>query len=64
MTKMLKPDEVARILDIPKPQVYKLAKAGLLPSVRCGRLWRFDADDLADWMRRGGAGGWKLSDIA
>jgi excisionase family DNA binding protein len=58
--KLLRPESVADLLDVPKDRIYKLAQSGLIPAIRVGRTWRFDAVKLAEWMDSGGAGGWKL----
>lgn len=62
MTRLLKADEVAKILDVPKDRVYEMAAQGLLPVVRLGRQVRFDEAKLRDWIDDGGKalpGGWR-----
>ena len=56
---LLRADAVADLLDIPTPRVVRLAREKLIPSVRVGRQWRFDPEALEDWIRAGGAGGWR-----
>jgi len=36
--------EMARILGVSRETIVRYAKAGDIPSLRVGRLWRFDAD--------------------
>lgn len=43
-------DEVAERLQVPRTWVYRAAREGDLPSVRCGRYRRFDADDVDRWI--------------
>lgn len=43
-------DEVAERLRVPKTWVYRAAREGLLPSVRCGRYRRFDDRDVDRWI--------------
>ncbi len=54
---LVKAQYVCRILNIPKPRVYQLARSNLLPPgvvVRIGRQVRFDLDALMQWIARGG----------
>ena len=43
-------DEVAARLKVPKSWVYRAAREGSLPSVRCGRYRRFDDRDVDRWI--------------
>jgi excisionase family DNA binding protein len=43
-------DEVAERLRVPKTWVYRAAREGYLPSVRCGRYRRFDDRDVDRWI--------------
>ena len=52
---MLTAEEAGELLDIRKPQVYALARDGILPSVRVGRLVRFNRDILLAWIAQGGS---------
>lgn len=45
-------DEVAARLQVPKSWVYRAAREGELPSVRCGRYRRFDDQDVDRWIDR------------
>lgn len=53
--KLLLAQEVAEILKIPLASVYDLARRKLIPSVRVGRLVRFEEDALRSWIATGGA---------
>ena len=52
---MLTADEASRLLRIRKPQLYALARDGVVPSVRVGRAIRFNRDQLCAWIENGGA---------
>jgi excisionase family DNA binding protein len=45
-------DEIATRLRVPKTWVYRAAREGTLPSVRCGRYRRFDDRDVQRWIDR------------
>ena len=47
---LLTADEVAKLLRVPLSWVYRAAREGSLPSVRCGRYRRFDAKDVDRWI--------------
>jgi excisionase family DNA binding protein len=44
--------QVAELLGLSKKKVYQMAATGRLPSFRIGKAVRFDAQDLADWLRK------------
>src|SRR5579871_1910293 len=48
----LNAQQVAELLGLSKKQVYEMAATGKLPSFRIGKAVRFDAQDLAEWLRR------------
>ena len=52
MTKYLTAAQLADRLQLFKPTVYRLARAGTIPCVRVGRSIRFDADEVELWLRR------------
>ena len=52
---MLTADEASAILRVRTPQVYALARDGVIPSVRVGRAVRFNRDQLMRWIENGGA---------
>lgn len=43
--------QIAELLGISKKKVYQMAATGKLPSFRIGKAVRFDAQDLAEWLR-------------
>jgi excisionase family DNA binding protein len=54
---LLKPAEVSELTGMGKSKTYELIAAGILPSVRIGRLVRVPADKLRRWVEelQGGA---------
>src|SRR5208337_3507888 len=51
MQKILTIPEVAELLKVHPITVYRLIKHGKLPYFRIGRVLRFDAGQLEDWVR-------------
>jgi excisionase family DNA binding protein len=54
--------EAAEQLRISLPQIYELARHGILPAVRIGRGLRFSPQRLAEFVSAGGKGwegGWR-----
>ncbi len=49
--KMLKPSEVAKLLDCSARKVQALAQEGVIPSVRMGHEWRFPAEKIWQYAR-------------
>ena len=52
---MLTADEASTLLRIRRPQIYALARDGIIPSVRIGRAVRFSRTQLLQWIEAGGA---------
>ena len=50
ITKLLKGDEVARILDVSKTFAYLLMRQGKIPTVRMGRCVRVREQDLQEFI--------------
>jgi excisionase family DNA binding protein len=48
--RLLKADEVAEALQVPKPRVYELARQQVLPAVRIGRQIRFRQETIETWL--------------
>jgi len=48
----LKVPQVAELLGVSTKKIYHLAAAGILPAFRIGKAIRFDAQELADWLRK------------
>lgn len=60
--RLLTMPEVARLLRIPEPRAYQLARDGVLPVCRLGRQLRVEQQALLAWIRAGGRalpGGWR-----
>ena len=53
MTTWLTLEEAAKHLKIGKSTIYRLAREGNLPAHRMGRVWRFDAKELDEWLKSG-----------
>lgn len=55
--------EVAELLKINEKTAYKLASAGKIPGFKVGGSWRFERQEIANWIKRkveeqqGGSGG-------
>ena len=59
---LVKANIVARCLDVSEARVYEMAKLGIIPCVRLGRLVRFRMDAIEAFVEQGGAalpGGWR-----
>lgn len=52
---MLTADEATYLLRLRKPQLYALARDGVVPAVRVGSAIRFNRDQLRAWIENGGA---------
>jgi len=48
--KLLRPEEVARMLGLSKPRIYQLAESREIPSVRIGKSIRFLIDDVSQFI--------------
>ena len=62
MSKLLKADEVAEMLEVSEDRVYQLVRENILPHVRLGRQVRFSAELLNNFIANGGKtwpGGWR-----
>lgn len=57
MTRLLTAKEVASQLNVPTSWVYRAAREGQLPCVRCGRYRRFDPRDVDGWIDQQRNGG-------
>ncbi len=45
-------DELAVYLKIPKSSLYKLVRAGKIPSQKIGRHWRFGKRAIDQWLQQ------------
>ncbi len=55
--KLLTVPEAAAMLSVKPQWLYKMAKAGAIPSLRLGRQVRIDEEALGEWLRSQAAGG-------
>jgi excisionase family DNA binding protein len=44
--------ELANLLKINEKTAYKLAAGGKIPGFKVGGSWRFERQEIADWIRR------------
>lgn len=54
---LVSPQDAARLVSLSRSNVYKLIKAGELPSVKIGGLVRVPVPALKHWIRRQTRGG-------
>lgn len=47
--RLLTADELAARWQVPKSQVYRLAREGRIPTVQIGRYYRFRVDAIERW---------------
>ena len=45
--------EVAEYLKLHEITICKYASEGVIPSLRIGRVWRFDKDKIDEWITNG-----------
>jgi len=48
-------EEIARHLALSKETIYRWLENGSIPSHRVGKLWRFKATEVDNWITKGGA---------
>ncbi|MBD64733.1 MAG: excisionase [Halobacteriovoraceae bacterium] len=48
-------DEIAQHLGISKETVYRWLERGKIPAHRVGKLWKFKASEVDEWILRGEA---------
>jgi excisionase family DNA binding protein len=46
--------EIAEELQVHRITIYRLLKSGKIPGFKIGRVWRFDSDQVREWLRQGG----------
>jgi excisionase family DNA binding protein len=51
--KILTVSELAEHLSVHRITIYRLLKDGTLPGFKIGRVWRFDLDEIANWIGSG-----------
>ncbi len=57
----LTPKDIATRYKISERQVTHLARAGTLPAIKVGKLWRFRSNDIEGWERDQGVDQGELS---
>lgn len=53
--KWLSVEEISDHLGISKKTVYRWLDRGKIPSNRIGKLWKFKASEVDEWVKTGGA---------
>ena len=53
MAQIMTTKELAKYLKLHQITICKLSKAGKIPSVRIGRVWRFDKEVIDTWIAGG-----------
>jgi excisionase family DNA binding protein len=53
MAKIMTTKEVSAYLKLHPITISKLSKEGKIPSIRIGRVWRFDKDVIDEWIAKG-----------
>jgi excisionase family DNA binding protein len=53
VAKIMTTKEVAGYLKLHTITICKLSKEGKIPSIRIGRVWRFDKDVIDKWISKG-----------
>src|SRR5579872_5562437 len=53
--RILTVSELAEHLNVHRITIYRLLKNGSLPGFKIGRVWRFDLDEISNWMASGKA---------
>ena len=53
MAHLMTTKELSRYLRLHEITICKYAAEGKIPSMRVGRVWRFDKDVIDDWIRIG-----------
>lgn len=49
--KWLTIDELAEYLKMGRTKLYRLTQAGEIPASKVGTQWRFDREEIDDWMK-------------
>lgn len=50
LAKIMTTKEIAKYLRLHQITICKLSKEGKIPSIRIGRVWRFDKDVIDEWI--------------
>jgi excisionase family DNA binding protein len=49
--KWLTIDELAEYLKLGRTKLYRMAQEALIPASKIGNQWRFDREEIDDWMK-------------
>jgi excisionase family DNA binding protein len=49
---VLNTNQAAELLGIPELTVIRLARRGIIPGRKAGRLWLFSKSSLIDWVKK------------
>lgn len=52
LSRLMKADDVAELLNISRSYVYQLMQSGLIPTVRMGKAYRVRPQDLANFIEK------------
>jgi excisionase family DNA binding protein len=50
--KWLTIDELADYLKMGRTKLYRMAQEGNIPASKVGNQWRFDREEIDEWMKR------------
>jgi len=53
LTEIMTTKEMAEYLKVHQITISKLAREGKIPSIRIGRVWRFDKRLIDEWIAKG-----------
>jgi excisionase family DNA binding protein len=53
MAQIMTTKEMAEYLRLHQITICKLSKEGKIPSIRIGRVWRFDKEVIDEWIAEG-----------
>ncbi len=51
-TKWLTIEQIAEYLQVSKEKIYKLCQRGKMPASKVGGQWRFDKNEIDQWLRK------------
>ncbi len=51
MAEMLTAKDMQELLQVDRSTIYRMAEAGQIPAIKVGRLWRFPADRVKEWLQ-------------
>jgi excisionase family DNA binding protein len=53
MAQIMTTREIANYLKLHAITICKLSKEGVIPSLKIGRVWRFDKEAIDQWLAKG-----------